>query len=258
MKPYQIERLKEFIGNNVLLSVGIDYYFHNNQLNNCSADAEEVFNVFLRSKNIPFDAENSRLLNNCGVSKSEFQEILIEICTKSNEKQPFVLYFSGHGIEINDEFYFVFTDSNFDDMKTFMSMTEIIDIVNSSNFKSKIILVDACRNKSGIDKSSDNKNFNFYKKYIQQSDGIFIIYSCKSGEYSQNCYKEKQMSVFTYFLIEGLIGKARKYGSDLISMDNIYKYLAEESQKASAEIQQIMQHPCKVFAGCNDIFIGFF
>ena len=258
MKPYQIEKLKNFIGNNVLLSIGIDYYLYDNPLINCSTDAEEVFNVFSRSKNIPFDVESSRLLNDCGISKLEFQETLIEICAEANKNQQFILYFSGHGIEINNEFYFVFSDSISDDLKTYMSMTEVIDIVKDSKFKSKTILVDACRNKLDNSKSSHNKNFNFYKKYIEQSDGIFIIYSCKSGEYSQNSYKENQMSVFTYFLIEALTGKARKYNNDLISMENIYKYLAEESQKASAEIQQIMQHPCKVFNGCNDVFIGFY
>ena len=258
MKPYYTEELKGVIGNNVLLSVGINNYLYNNQLINCSSDASAVFDVFCRSKNIPFDDEKSILLNNYSISKSTFKDALVEICTESNENQQFILYFSGHGIEISNEFYFVFTDSNSDEIKTFMSMTEVIDIIKASKFKSKIILIDACRNKLDNSKTSKGKNFNFYKKYINNSGGNFIIYSCKSGEYSQNEYKENQISVFTYFLIEGLTGKTRKYDREVISVENLYQYIAEESQKASGEIQQIMQHPCKVFTGCNDIIIGLF
>lgn len=258
MKRYEMEHLKDIIGENVLISVGIDQYENENGLYNCSNDATEIYDVFFKTQNIPFDSVNSTLLNDGYLLKEEFESTLTEISKTTDRSKQLIFYFSGHGVEIEEEFYFVFSNSDVKNNQSLMSMTDVLTIINMGEAKAKVLLIDACRIGVTNQKSIFDKSFNFQKKYLKMAEGIYIIYSCRSGEYSNNDYNGKGMSVFTYFLKEGLTGKARKYDKHIISMNYLYQYVTEESLTARNSIEGIRQQPCRMSDGCNDIFLGFY
>lgn len=257
MKKYEIEYLKKIVEKNILISVGINHYYNEKELKNCEQDALAVYDCFKMSTNIPFDEDKSKCLNEGVLCKDDFVKTLNEVCCNVCEDEKLVLFFSGHGVDVNNEFHFVFSDSDTEQMENLLSITEVKSIIRGHKIESTAMFIDACRKSTNTSKSIDNQSFKYKKKYLQHAKGIYIIYSCTSGEFSQDQYLEKQISVFTYFLVEGLRGKTSKYNRDIISMDYLYQYTLEESMKASGKIQQIRQHPSRVVEGCADVVIGF-
>lgn len=257
----QKQILSEVIGENVLLAIGIDQYVNKKDtLSCCENDAEDVYHVFASNNNLNLKKNDSVLLksSNTIVSKKVVMDNLQKICKNSTFDSNFVFYFSGHGLNIEDVFYFVLQDSDVQKRETLLAIDEVLEPLSKSSFKSKVILIDACQIKQEGRKGVIDNSFKFQKHFIENAYGMAIIYSCSPGEYSQEAVADMRNSVFTNLLLQALRGKEDAIEGHYLSIKSMMNFLAEESQRYSAKYQQVCQHPYIQFEGVNDIFLGLF
>lgn len=160
--------------------------------------------------------ENITALGDTGVvTTSDFIEALRYMIDNIKEDDTFILYFSGHGGNISDEHHLLFSDN-------VIKTQKIIEVLDSINAKSKLILLDSCM--SGNFKVEETSTFDLNTAVVDFfGKGYAVISSSNSIQYSWG-HPTKPLSLFTSFLCESLtdkllIRKGRK------SLYNIQKLL---------------------------------
>lgn len=181
-----------------------------------------------------------------GVSPNEINLLTDNDATKSNivkaiewakkTQGSLYVFFSGHGLTMNNEFYFACHDTNPKDIETTAySMSNLKSKLQQAQSKHVVVLLDACH--SG---ASKNARFNTKRRKrenktsetdtyatlgLDQSGSkqlhtlediekpIFLMVSCGANQYS---WQGTQNSHFTHFLIEGMRGKADRDKNNVI------------------------------------------
>lgn len=211
-------------------------------MNNCCIDAKSIFET-LKSKDY-FSLDDNSILVTSDTDCTEKQSILdrIKACDEFiDESTNIILYYSGHGCNINDTFHFWVSDSE-SPAKNVISINDITEILSSMNegkYKSITILIDACQQQIKHSKSLGKLSRNFLNEYIDNTKGMGIIYSCSKGEYSLNKFDKHNIRVFTYLILQALNGHIDAVDANCLTFNKIYEFLQLESRKISRENIQI-------------------
>lgn len=200
----------------------------------CSKDGSELNTVFIN--NLGIDDGNIKAT---GINQSDEvtrTDILRKIQTLSKKCKPddiIVLYFSGHGYSENNEGYLIPYDTDLDLISdTSIAIQRIKDELDKCEAKTKILIIDSCYSGIGHGKKVDSKMSEAFENslFSNISEGLVIFASCKQNE--QSYYLEdNSMSVFTYYLIEGLKGNAGLNDNSEISFEDLYTFVTKKVMK---------------------------
>lgn len=256
------EKKRRLIGDQLLISIGINNYKNKDDcLENCEFDANTVYSVFEKSPCLSIHPASKLILSDDGTPTAK-KVILKTISTTLEhvkEKTNIIFFYSGHGCIINEQFFFVLSDSD-GSSDSMISLDELIGYLNNSNggkHGNITVLIDACRVIAHHTKSLENKSDKYIFDYLKKTNGMGIMYACAVGEYSLDFFNEQAISVFTSFLIDALNGYSDALDGGYLTFNSMFKYIEEASYNASRSFTQINQHPMCWFSG-NDIVYGFF
>lgn len=154
-------------------------------------------------------------------------------------KQATLLFaFMGHGFEDGHGKNYLMTygadPNNLD--KEALSVDEVQSLMSASGARRKVIFIDACRNVPGTRDAEKARTMADFKA----AEGMAILLATKPGAYS---YEDSDLShgVFTYFLLDGLRGKAA--GKDgFVTFHDLSDYV-ERSVSAYAMKKDQAQKP---------------
>ena len=177
------------------------------------------------------------------------------------------IFFAGHGAPLEDytskdsdgiSKYILPHDADLEDIySTALPMDEIARIFSAIRAERVIFIADSCYS-GGVGgrtilsqgrraKLSDA----FLNRIAQAGKGRIILTSSNANEVSQESDKLRH-GYFTYYLLEGLKGKADVDGDRLIDIDEIYRYL----NKQVPERTKGAQHPVKKGEAEGHVIIG--
>ncbi len=127
------------------LVVGINFYESASELKGCVNDANSIADLLSYHENGDRNFEVNQL---CAPScdkqiKSKDLREEIEALFSNKHNDTALFYFSGHGGITRDNAGFIVT-SDTTSVETSISMAELIDIVNTSPVKNKIVIMDTC------------------------------------------------------------------------------------------------------------------
>jgi uncharacterized caspase-like protein len=136
--------------------------------------------------------------------------------------------FLGHGVSIDDKTgicpYDYFNKSEI------IADEEILNILENSPAQYKFCFIEACKTKirrMGIEQADLKQRFNENRKNVK--DNIVFITSTEVGEDS---YEYPDVGgVFSYYLIDGVKGKADKDSNKTITIKELFDYLKSEVTK---------------------------
>jgi eukaryotic-like serine/threonine-protein kinase len=201
------------------LIIGIDRYQSLSQLGCATNDAEEIASALTLPE---YDFTISLLTNEQANSEFVKQQISFLLSGNANIK---LLYFAGHGISIDNSVYICAQDSTlkspgidlFDLKKQIASTKGVI-----------FVILDCCHSGAGdirdIETIKQLTEGDLDRSLGDLSEGKILIASCGQHEKAQESSK-LQHGIFTFFLLEGLLGSAANR-QGIVTPMSLYDYVS--------------------------------
>jgi hypothetical protein len=236
------------------LVVGINRYQNVRNLKYAVNDAEAFYSLLVEQNQIP--EENVIILTDQQASLKNLRRALgTQLKKRAGKDDMVIIFFAGHGATEKDasspdgdglEKYLLPVDAELDDIYTSaIPMREISHIFRRIKSERIIFIADSCYsgasggrtvNVTGI-RSSLSEAF---LDRVVSGKGTIIITASGANEVSMES-EDYLHGIFTYFLLEGLRGKADFDGDGLITVDELYPYVSDNVARASGQ----EQHPVK-------------
>lgn len=193
-------------------------------------------------------------------TRGNILEALKSVAQRTRPEDLLLFYYTGHGGLEDQESYLVTHDGRKNTLEhTALSVSALRKIMLDAPAQKKVIILDACRTEvaPGSKGMPGPLPPAFIERVFEQAKGFVLLTSCDAGENSY-MWKEKQHSVFTYFLLEALQGgKADFNGKECISVDDIYKYAFDKVERWAMN-NNCFQTPRIVKDGQGDIVIAYY
>ena len=231
--------------------VGIDNYENVQHLRYASSDAQAFYDYLVQNFNVPKD--NVTLLLNQEARLDNIKSTLgTHLKRKAGKDDMVLIYFAGHGATEADtaspdgdglEKYILPYDADLKDLfATALPMSDIARIFSRIQSERLIFIADACYSGArtiGIPGMRATISESFINR-ISTGKGRVIITASGANEISVEDDDLKH-GVFTYYLLEGLKGKADFDRDGIITVDEAYTYVSSNVPEATGQAQ----HPVK-------------
>jgi len=220
-----------FAGKLVALSIGVSSYASLNDLPSTVNDADAMAKLLAE---FGYDA---RLLRN--PNSETIRRAVEEFVDAAGGAEAAVVYFSGHGQQVNGESYFSPADAgpNINAFADHLSVTAILARLQAAGVRTKIVFVDACRNnpytsRFGGLEAGGERNAGAAERFVL-GPGVMISYASAAGETSGDSLLA--YSVYTQALLTVLHQSQRV---ELTQLTRAARRLVRERAAANVEAPQ--------------------
>ncbi len=215
-------------------------------------DAEVIGRVLTDSALCGYSPENVQLLLDEQATRANIIGSLKELAAIAGPDDTIFFFFSGHGAQraVGDDAgtYICPVDfDSYDARGTGIKDEELSALISAIPAARVVVVLDACHADGALFLKDENEEkalrFGFNSPGLEKlasGSGRVVFSSCKDSETSRT-YSEKNHSLFTYFLLEGLRGAAQDRGDGLIRVLDLFHYVADEVPKHIRGGHQ--QHP---------------
>ena len=157
-----------------------------------------------------------------------------------------LLFFSGHGIQINGETYFVTSDFDRNNPgETSLPSSWIRGLLNNCRAKTKFIIIDACHAGGTRSVGPDVSSESIAKAIqVEQLTGCVVLASCRPDEKSFE-WTERRNGLFTYWLCRALEGLADT-GDARLTSDEVYRYTHKRVTDTAQRVFNRPQTPVRI------------
>lgn len=245
-----VERLKNLWA----VVIGIDKYPNIRPLKYAVKDAELFYDHLVKHNKIP--AENVVLLSNQEATLMKIRSVLgTDLKNKAGKDDMVVIYFAGHGATERDaqspdgdglEKYLLPFEADLKDLyATALPMEELSRIFNRIRSERLVFIADACYSgaSGGRTIGAGGMRASISEGFIDRiAGGKGRVIMTASGANEVSAEKDElRQGVFTYYLIEGLKGKADTDRDGVVTVDEAFNYVSRQVPAATAQ----EQHPVK-------------
>ncbi len=213
-----------------VLAIGINSYERLPTLQFAVADAE----LFSKTVgHLQHDGVEAHLLLDQRASRQRILSKLDELADSTTESDQVVLYYAGHGITSDGVGYIVPADADPQKLEgTAISMHEVGERFKRIPTKQKIMFVDSCyAGAFDIFQTRHVRAIESLEKLVTGSGDVVIA----AGTDTQAVvdYAGLKHGVFTYYLAEGLLGRADTDGDQLVTVTELFSYVRSNLMRLS-------------------------
>jgi len=211
------------------LFVGISNYDDDSipGLNYADRDATALYQLFKNTS--AFDTSNLRLVKNEEATRARITESLAYFLSQSSPHDLVIIFLAGHGMLEAGEYFFIPHDGRRENLFG----TAIKDVEFSSSLKRigarrVLLLTDTCH--SGVILPTErgaNDSVRRFFDTLSKAEGRITITASQFNEVSLEDPR-LQHGVFSYYLLEGLRGKADTNRDSVVGVMELYQFLAEK------------------------------
>jgi uncharacterized caspase-like protein len=167
-----------------------------------------------------------------------------------------LVYFTGHGFrDATGKMYLAPVDCNPDELaKTAISVEWFREQIAACKARFKLLVLDSCH--AGSEKGAGDSRDVVAKDLgdpFKDLEGVVTLASSTAKEKSQ-IWEEKQQSLFSYWLNQGLRGNADENSDGEIDIDELYKYVFRNVTRTAKLRQPLPQTPVRIVrSGTPDV-----
>lgn len=177
---------------------------------------------------------------NSAPTKANIMALLGDLGRKLNAKDHLFFYFAGHGLLLNDEIYLLPQDAAAPtslDIRTFISITEVISCFENSPCEQKLMLLDTCS--SFLESINEKRLIRAYTK-IETSRGWIILTASAPGMES---YEVGMHGIFSEAVAQALRGAADMDKDGVVSLGEFVYFVSTRVRAKSLAYARKEQTP---------------
>ena len=234
--------------------IGISQYKSVQSLRYADKDALAFYDYLLHHLDVPKE-QITLLINDHATLMSLKRTLGTELKRKAGEKDTVIVYYAGHGAPEADasagdddglEKYIVPYDADPRDLyTTALPMREIETIFQRLTPERIIFISDSCYSGATAGRTFATASRraivseNFLTR-LSKGKGRVVLTASKASEVSEE-REDLGHGVFTYYLLEGLKGKADADKDGIVTVDEVYAYVSKKVPEVTGQ----NQHPVK-------------
>jgi tetratricopeptide (TPR) repeat protein len=191
------------------------------------ADAQEMYNILIDEKYGFLLKENVKKLINEEASTQNIKKIFgTWLKKKVRENDSVIIYFAGHGASEAGSTYWVTYDSDIENLyETAIGNDSISKMLNNIESKTLIVFLDSCYSAATINRGWHTRSLIEKDPFEEFKGEGRVVITSSNGKQPSLEIQEYGHGVFTYFLIQGLMGKADQDLDGYIILDEIWDHV---------------------------------
>jgi formylglycine-generating enzyme required for sulfatase activity/uncharacterized caspase-like protein len=241
-------------GRNWAILIGVNEYLDPKipQLQYCVEDARKLFETLTRLGD--FQPDRVLLLVD-DQPKAHLRPLRLNLQSQiegwlanCQPQDTVIIAFSGHGFvdELTGEGFLAPADCELDDLRgTGFATERLRQMLRKCRARKKLLILDCCfagAERSGVPTGATGQELS---EAFREAQGLITLASSRKDERSQE-WPEKGQGLFTYFLLEGLAGKADYDGDGVVNVDELYRYTFENVPLAAQRELNARQRPVRI------------
>ncbi len=160
-----------------------------------------------------------------------------------------LFYFAGHGVESQGQSFLAPSDAILANPGVSgIPLDTVKDYLRQSKASKRVLILDSCHSGSGRDVAVMGQAM---ADALEASEGLVTLASCDLKERSYE-WEQQGHGAFSYFLADGLRGKADADNDGLVLASELNRYVYENTRRWAAG-RGMQQHPKYVSAVSGDI-----
>lgn len=231
--------------------VGVSEYSSPNipGLKYADKDAQALAEFLRRPEGGGYDSDHLRVLLNSDATLPNIKNALINFLGQAIDMDLVLIYFAGHGAPEParpQNMYLLTYDSDPTQLgTTAFPMWDIQTVLaRHINAKRVIVFSDACHSGNisvnfttrGLGVTEQNLINQYLTDLSKTKEGVVVFTASAAGEVSQE-YPEFNHGVFTYYLLEGLEGKADYNNDYTVTINELMQYVEEQVKRKTRGAQ---------------------
>ncbi|MEI9917266.1 MAG: caspase family protein [Bacteroidota bacterium] len=232
-----------------ILAVGINQYKNPKMVLTYARPDAQSFIQVMEEKGTLFKNVEMNTLYDQEASRANILKKLDELATKIHPEDVFVFYYAGHGSMVDNQFYFIPTESlrlyDAGSLKTdAIEATILQDKLKNIRALKQLIIMDACQSGGSVELlatrgASEEKAI----AQLSRSAGIHIMASAGSDQFATE-FAELGHGLFTYLLLKALQGDADGAPKDgKVTIYELKSYLDDQVPEMTRKLKGKPQYP---------------
>ncbi len=196
------------------------------------ADARGMYGVLTDPRYGFLAPENVRLLIDREASSRNIRNVFgTWLRNKVQARDSVIIYFAGHGAPESGSTYWVTYDADIENLYgTAISNDSLSKMLNGIPSRTIIVFLDSCYSAATVNRGWHTRSLIEKDPFeVFKGEGRVVITSSNGKQLSLEI-QEYGHGVFTYYLIEGLVGKADQDLDGYIILDEIWDYVKNNVQ----------------------------
>ena len=186
-------------------------------------------------------------------TRSNILKYLSSYINLAGPDDTILVYFAGHGTTVDNRLYLLPSDASISLLEdTSIAFERVKTMLEESPAKRKVLLLDACH--SGAGRSINRMSQGLKEQLLEASKGMVTLASCGPEEVSHEM-DESGHGAFTYFLLEGLTGKADANADGLIGAKELSTFTWDATRVWAAG-KGLKQNPWDLTQVSGDIVLA--
>jgi WD40 repeat protein len=232
-----------------ILAVGINQYKNSKLTLSYAKPDAESFGKVMDERGKLFKNVVMKTLYDGEASKLSILAALDELSTKINQEDVFIFYYAGHGSMVDNQFFFIPTESSrLYDVSSLRKEAIEASVLQEKfgNIKAlkQLIVMDACQSGGSVELLA-NRGAAEEKAIAQlsRSAGIHVMASAGSEQFATE-FAELGHGLFTYLLIKALQGDADGAPKDgKVTIYELKSYLDDQVPEMTRKLKGKPQYP---------------
>jgi TolB-like protein/ketosteroid isomerase-like protein len=226
-----------------LLAVGVSHYQNPEfNLQFAADDARAVAEMLGRqSQGAVYSQTHTQVLIDADATRESILDALERFAAQATPDDVAVVFVAGHGVQdlATGSYYFLTYPATADNvLTTGLRMSDLDEMIRAlrRNVRAVVVMIDTChagalRLPAGGLVSTDELG-----SHLSAGEGFFLLAATKPGEESKE-KPELGHGAFTYALLEGLQGAADSDGDGVLSVSELFGYVARQVPRLTDDTQ---------------------
>ena len=179
-------------------------------LNFAGNDAREMYNLLTDLNYSGIPKENIKLLLDEEATRQNIKSAIGKwLRRQAREEDTVIIYYAGHGAPEEDGLYWVTYDADIEDLySTALDNNNIADMLERVESKRLITFLDTCYSAATVNRKNRTRQVNVEIPWDRFLGDGRVVMSASNGKELSLELTEYGHGVFTYYLLQGLRGKA--------------------------------------------------